>query len=122
MHIPSKFFYVIGLILFGCGSDSTTVNSEDLNCDLTISWRAPTEYEDGSPLTTQEIKKFTVNRYNEAQTTIVNVDVDNPQAVSWHFYNLPSGSMSFRVNVTSTNEALSDWSNVRVQTFVAACG
>ena len=120
--------YLIALVaIIGCDQKPTLVvvqrdESTLPDCEITLQWIAPTEYEDDSPLAPENIKKFTLNWFNEDQTTIVSTDVNDPTVMTWLFLNMPAGKMSFRMTVTDTDEVESDWSNVISKTFADACG
>lgn len=123
----SFLLFVVLVAILGCDQERDyrprliVVVIEPADCEITLRWIPPTEYEDDSPLTPENIKKFTINWFNEDKTTIVSIDVDDPTAMTWLFLNMPAGKMSFRMTVTDTDDVESDWSNVITKTFDAAC-
>lgn len=109
--------------ILGCDqTPQLVVVSSHLKCAITLTWVAPTEYEDDSPLASENIKKFTLNWFNEDQTTIINIDVNDPTVMTWLFLDMLAGRMSFRMTVTDINDKESKWSNIITKTFADACG
>lgn len=119
-----KLGLIVALVaILGCDQKpNLTVVPLKLDCAVTLTWVAPTQYEDNSPLAPEDIQKFTINWFNKDQTTIVNTDVNDPTAITWVFLNMPTGKMSFRMTVTDVDNIESDWSNMVTKTFDDDCG
>ena len=111
------------VLLFGCDRHKPTLAyvAPVTRCLITLRWKPPTEYEDGTPFTPEDIQKFTLNWYNQDQSTIVSVDVNDPTAVMWTLLNMPAGKMSFQINVTDQEDRTSDWSNIVTAIFDSWC-
>lgn len=129
MKLPVLSFPLLVVLVAILGCDQKLKLKPELvvvpphfDCAITLQWVAPTEYEDDTPLAAANIKKFTLNWFNEDQTTIISTDVNDPTAMTWLFLNMPAGAMSFRMTVTDVDDAESDWSNIVTKTFDDDCG
>lgn len=70
---------------------------------LGVSWTAPSEREDGSPLSLSEIASFHIYYGSEAGDYQNQIDIDDPSAASAQVEELPSGTYYLVVTAVDTD-------------------
>ena len=110
---------ILAIILVGCGGSEggTTYNKPpQATCSATIMWEPPTERTDGSPITTDEMEKFTiyVNRIEDVtdNTLVAVVDVTDVNTKDFTIQELSRGQKYFYMTVTDTEGRTSTFSNI----------
>ncbi len=82
--------------------------------DVVITWVAPVEYEDNSPLPLSEIVGYRVYYNIDGSTSYPNtIDVTDPTAVGHTMFNMPPATY-YIVVTTLTDSAEANYSNVGI--------
>ena len=133
--MKNRIYFALVVFLSACGAGGGAPILQDvdpvmeLDCTKILTWNL-TPRLNGEPFTSAEVARFTISRFNEDETTIVNVVVEEPGAVMFMFIGLPAGTMFFKINVTEKlklsdgsfiDGATSVWSNVVSKTFPPEC-
>ena len=109
---------LLSLILVGCGGSSSSDNSVApiATCSAVLTWEPPYDRIDGTPITTEELEKFTIyvnRRESVEETTLVAViDITDTNIITWRVDNLPKGQKYFYMTVTDTDGRTSTFSNI----------
>ena len=96
------------LLLAGCpGGNNSPPGDPDPSdtCTAILEWAPPTARMDESPLTLEELQKFTVYVNNaegmeEARITLV-IDLTDVYMIQWEIRNLPAGQHWFYMTATA---------------------
>lgn len=109
--------WILLLSLFLVGCDSGGKNPSIPKCSATVFWETPNTRYDGTELTLEELKKFTIyiNRSSDpynTNTLAYIIDITNVQLTSWDITDIKSGMYSFYMTVTDKEERISPISNV----------
>ena len=112
-----KYLLALILVLAGCGEGASTFSQPpQATCSATITWEPPTERTDGTPLTTAELKQYTiyVNRRDSVDTsTLVTIyEVSDTNIVTWQLDGLSKGQKYFYMTATDTEGRESTFSNI----------
>lgn len=76
---------------------------------VTLSWTAPTLYEDGSPL--NDLAGYTIHYGRQSGNYTSTINVDNPSVTTYVVDNLSSGAYFFAAKSFNVNGVESDFSN-----------
>lgn len=107
---------LIGLVLYYVNSGYSVQSSPALNSTgkVTISWLAPTENEDDSPVS--ELAGFAIHYTKREGHDPVTVYVNDPTVTSYTIENLAPGEYYFSISAIEKDGGKSDWSNVIAKT------
>lgn len=75
-----------------------------------LSWTAPTQYEDGTPLPTSEIQSYKIYYGTASKVYSSSISV-TPTTLSYVVSNLSNGTYYFAITTVATNGAESAYSN-----------
>ncbi len=93
------------------GGNSSNPPTSNLSANITFTWSAPANREDGSTLLPSEILGYEISYLNSVnELTIVNLE--NPQNTSHTINNLPIDDYRFTVFAYDTNNAVSNSSPI----------
>lgn len=116
------FPLVLAIILVGCGGSDGGTKSLANNkppqatCSATVIWEPPTERTDGTPITTDEMEKFTiyVNKQNNVtdNTIVAVIDITDVNTTDFTIQELSRGQKYFYMTVTDTEGRVSTFSNI----------
>lgn len=115
-----KILLVLSLVLAGCGEGAGTFNLPPAakTCSATLTWEAPYDRIDGTPLTTAELQKYTiyVNRRDSVETNslITIIEVTDTNLITYET-EVPKGVKYFYMTVTDTEGRESTFSNILSQ-------
>ena len=107
------FWLILGLILVGCEGGEDTVPAA---CSAMITWEAPTETYDGTPISTTDLSKYTI--YMSEQPEVdehyieLVVDVTDVNMIMMELKNISPGEHWFYLTVTDVENRISPYSNV----------
>lgn len=105
------------LVLSG-SAEAQRRNRVDSN-STTLYWSAPTQYEDGSPLSFSDISSYTIYRGIEPGI-YYSIGTAGRKANKFNVKNLSNGTHYFVITVTLRNGETSNYSNYVVRSFGAA--
>jgi len=120
-----KSLILLYLILFGCGGgDSTPPPTPIQKCDALISWLPPIQYGDGSVITLQDFKKYTIYMSNQesVKDTFIElvIDITDVNLISWELkQQLNPGKHWFYMTVTDNNDNTSAFSNIMTKECIS---
>jgi len=112
----NKYLGVLLLILYGCGGGEDSKPLPQPSCDVLVTWEAPTERLDGTPLNTSELSNFTIyisevydvleiNRELEVIITDVNL-------IAWEIKNVSKGRHYYYMTAEDKENHISAYSNI----------
>ena len=85
-------------------------------CNVTITWEAPYDRIDGTPITTEELEKYTIyishQEDTKPSTLITIVDVTDTDLITFEIKGLSKGQKYFYMTVTDTEHRESTFSNI----------
>lgn len=81
-----------------------------LDCSATLSWTAPTERIDGTPLGLDELSKLTLYGTRDGSLDLM-IDIVDVALISWEIRTSPEGNWMFEMTATDTLDQESDRSN-----------
>jgi hypothetical protein len=102
----------------GEGPGFTGVNKgSPQNCIATLTWEAPTERLNGTPLVLQELKNFTIYAAKTPDVhydqRIFEIEINDVFLTTFEVKDLKNGSYWFYMTVTDLQENTSTYSNVQ---------
>lgn len=109
------------VVLAGCGEGASTFSMPPsaATCTATLTWEPPYDRIDGTPITTQELEKYTIyiNRREtvDTNTLIAIIEVRDTNMITLEVDKIPKGIKYFYMTVTDTEGRESTFSNILSQ-------
>jgi len=104
------------LLLVGCEGGDGTVPLPPTECTATLTWEAPIETIDGTPITTQDFIKYTIYMSEEPEVEDhfieLVTDVTDVNMITMEIRDIPDGQHWFYLTVTDIENRVSPHSNV----------
>lgn len=112
-----KKLLLVTLLLAGCGPGGSSIElPPEATCSATLTWQAPNDRIDGTPITIEELDKFTIyiNRRNstDPSTVVLIVDLTDTTQQMAEITDIPKGQRYFYMTVTDLNGVESPFSNI----------
>jgi hypothetical protein len=108
----NRWWVVILILLASCVDPVETPT----DCIAAVTWQPPSQTLDGSPLTVEELRKFTVFLSSQPDTDDIfkqlQVDITNTYLITWEIKNIPEGAYYYYMTATDLEGNVSAYSNI----------